>query len=293
MAKWANLPIEVRNLILFYFCNDIVFDFSNPEIDVWDPIKNHKLWNFRLIIWPTPPKCLKSFISALLTCRHFHDTIIEVIKFDGEPVDEVLQRIQYDHIGSILDQLDDDYHEPVNISFFFTVAGCFWRNAKVCGGPELLIRVLWWTGVKSRMMLLPHLEHWVRKHAYSSSTAGTAMPLQVVLEDVDPPEWTTISLKQGGLAIVGGEVDMHSIAGVVGRIPKKKASLCVLSDIKASHPDTWWLFPSEDKNSIEAQGVWCLVNYELKKIYAGPDGTTGWYWGEDIWDVENWKTDEE
>jgi hypothetical protein len=70
--------------------------------------------------------------------------------------------------------------------------------------------------------------------------------------------------------------------------------LPVLCDIRDSEPDTWWLFPPEDYyyttvddehcGLAEYQNHWFLVNYKLRKLYMGPNGTEAYHWDR-VWDI--------
>jgi len=72
--------------------------------------------------------------------------------------------------------------------------------------------------------------------------------------------------------------------------------LPVLCDIRDSEPDTWWLFPpedyyhtrvdgdEEDSGLAEYENHWFLVNYKLRKLYMGPNGTEAYYW-DNVWDI--------
>lgn len=158
MAQWHDLPNEIRNNILHSFCISIVFDFTHPEIDIWDAGKHWDLWDYDVIEWFVSPKCLKSFANALRTSRDFYDTITTQVRLDDDSPMTILQRIQYDHVRGILECLGDECDEVVNIALFFIVVGCFWRNPRVCESVEFITKVLWWIPIKSRLMLFSHLE---------------------------------------------------------------------------------------------------------------------------------------
>jgi hypothetical protein len=126
-------------------------------------------------------------------------------------------------------------------------------------------------------------------------------------------------LEEGQFFTDDDKLDVVSIAGVLNK-PAKRISdereldenelqhefqqqrfdrscdpyLPVLCDIRESEPDTWWLFPPEDYfyttiddedcGLAEYQNHWFLVNYKLRTLYMGPNGTEAYYW-DNVWDI--------
>lgn len=229
--------------------------------------------------WPDPLQCLTSFSSAMRTCRYFHDAMTLVT--NGESAVQRIQRIQYTNVENILDLLTNEVSSGLtSVAIFYSAAGSFWKNPKVQEPSEFLLRVLMWIPQRSRLMLMPHLESWVLRRAYPSNLCGR---IGTYLSD------------QGIMCLNGGAIKDYWVTSILD-VAKWEANDAndedcpAVEDILNSRPESWWMFPSTDYGSNEDE--WTLVNYDDRKIYSGPNAAS-WYRWEDIWDVENWKTNKE
>jgi hypothetical protein len=296
MAKWHDLPLEIRDSILSCFCADIVAEFAELGFGPWEN-EAYEWIPDESSEWPKSPECLYSFSSALRTCRYFHNTITNHIKINGETSGVILQREQHMRVRAILDlQRDDPASVLVRVGLLYVVAGCFWRNPIVYEDFNFLDDVLVWITPISRMMLIPHLEPWLLCHARPTESPASLIIRVGVGGDIDNCLW--MQLREGSLRVEGSILSIVSIAGVAtlddpidedDEFPPCDQNLPALLDIKNSPPDTWWFFPPEDLGVAVDEMQWSLVNYRRQKIYSGPDGSWGRYW-KDIWNVTNWRT---
>jgi hypothetical protein len=304
MAKWHDLPPEVRRLILHRFCSDLVADFTNSHVNPWETLE-YTFESPESGVWPKHPESLLSFSSALQTCRYFYHTITDDIKLNRESTGVLLQREQHQVIHDIIkEQYDEPASLLVEVGFLYALAGRFWKNSSVFKAHGVLDAVLGWITPTSRMMLIPHLEEWLLYHAepnlpkWPDQTENDVLTVGIGEDARDCP-W--MRLREGLLKLRGPVLSISTIDQVV---PDKEAddddnendyppcdpNIRVLRDIHNSNPDTWWFFPPDDFGVGPEEMQWTLVHYGLQKIYCGPEGSWGRYW-EDVWDVPNWMVD--
>jgi hypothetical protein len=107
MAKWFDFPFEIRCNILFWFCKDIIQNFTAPINDSFNFERDEFNPEQRIPIsipkWPPGPVSLRSFSSALQTCNDFYDIICDCIRFEGKSTSEVLEEAQYHILRALMD----------------------------------------------------------------------------------------------------------------------------------------------------------------------------------------------
>lgn len=299
MATWYNLPSELHHLILHYFCASLIEDLTTLGETVWDCVDSSYVWEHDLIEWPKSPRSLSSYLSALRTCRLFHRIITGVIKINAESVPDALQRVQRENLQKVFETLYDDVSSGiVHVNLFFFVAGCFWRNPQVFGEIDLIMKVLCWTSQSSRLMLIPHLESWLLRHA-SLATSEDDWVEVLPIDDGDDG-FIFAHLKTSSLNIKWCDMVVSKVSGIAEiesheskeNLPPCNPDLPLLCNIRESSPDSWWLFPSYNFGSNDDDDEWTLVDYMQQKIYSGADGTSSYCWKENIWDV-GWRGKQE
>src|SRR5208282_4723972 len=163
MTTWNSLPTEIRNLVLHLFCLNVVEEYKDLYIDLNDGEYNAPAE----LKWPKPPECLSSLASALRTCRYFHDVITRIIKVDGESVVKTLQELQFYKLIGIQTALYG-FPKP-HVGQYFNTVGYFWRNPKLAEDAYFIAILKLWDDPKSSLMLIPHLEDWVKYNTSSAS----------------------------------------------------------------------------------------------------------------------------
>src|SRR5271156_2835721 len=103
MANWYSLAPEVHDIILSFFCQDIIDEyipFDLVNIDLYPQL------NLMLEpIWPSPSETLRNFSSALLTCRSFYHTL-NCLRINGQSTTARLQFVQLRRCSVIVEYVD-------------------------------------------------------------------------------------------------------------------------------------------------------------------------------------------
>ena len=287
MATWNCLPTEIRNHILYLFCLNVIEEYKEFHFDLDDEEDNASTE----LVWPKPPECLSSFASALGTCHFFHDVITRIIKVDGEHVVESLHELQFDKLLRIENAL---YGCPKpHLDLYFNTVGYFWRNPKLSKEPHVIASLKLWDDGKSPLMLIPHLEDWVKHNTPSKSKHRRK--IRLTLSDMEGNAELVILTDSDGRFITAGcdtlEIcpitKFHKIHG--GKSPKLSPRhrfklLPIVQDITNSSTNSWWLF-RRIKHQWDGSMIckwWCLVNYETKQMHMRPQYTSRITF-EDVW----------
>src|SRR5271154_402985 len=91
MARWHDLPLEVRLQILREYCNSLVFEYLKYQT------KFTTKRSFALVTDHPYPQPLVNYLNALLTCREFHDSITKTITMaNDQSMPICLQDTQYE-----------------------------------------------------------------------------------------------------------------------------------------------------------------------------------------------------
>jgi hypothetical protein len=163
MATWDSLAPELHHIIFSFFCNDIVTQYEDSDLET---VLKCQLSN---LSWPTETaQSLIDFSSALCVSRSFHQSLLH-FKVGGERVVKILQSAQRERCATILEQLEPEpsYSRRgfINVRVFMLLGGVFWKNPLVRGDVDFMWSVLSTLSMESLFMLLPHLEEWVLQHA--------------------------------------------------------------------------------------------------------------------------------
>jgi hypothetical protein len=280
MASWNSLPNEIRNHILYFFCLNVIEEYKEFHFDFNDEDDDEEEDNASTeIVWPKPPECLSSFASALGTCRFFHDVITQIIKVDGEHVVEILQELQFDKLVRI--QIALHGCPKPHLDLYFSTVGYFWRNPKLSKDPDIIGSFKLWDDAKSPLMLIPHLEDWLKHNTPSKSKQS--QKIQLTLSEMEGnAELVLLTDSDSRFTSAGCDTleicpitKFHKILG--GKSPKiaprhRLKLLPIVQDVTNSSTDSWWLF-RRIKHQWDGSMIckwWCLVNYETKQMHMRP-----------------------
>jgi hypothetical protein len=308
---WSELPVEIQVMILKVFCQSLADNFKEY------PKNFAKMSNPSSVAKKTPiPPAFTSYMSALLTCRAFHDYITREIQITFfEHTDSpglALQRLQNDELI--------DWGRRVVRGWAFcgmvqakAMLGRFWKNrARVFKDYDtfdnlfarlkrtdclilacLIGDMLEECKTPARLDLLyPPLEYgYIReaKQSVNRSFHGLAFkPGAYHLgQRKHSMSWNTVldcqSANFPDVSDDGRSESEDDERVTLFGCPKG------LPNIAACEPDTWWLGRHMMVNG--GYQYWYLVNYKEKKVFVGPTGLCV-EWGEnfngdnlDLWNI--------
>ena len=299
MATWDSLAWEIQDLILWFFCQDIINNYS--LLNSLDNLSFHA----RSLNWGEPPRSLRSFSSAQRVSRSFYHIIVGS-KINGESPAKLLQKAQKAKCAEILEVLRGK-RGNTTVEVFMRHAGVFWKNPEVCEDPHIIRGIIRVLRVENLMMFLPHLEEWVLQHddpngqipwfdlrRYRHFTReGKYRRSYVVFKRVGFCNTTNTVLVRGlfegpeaeraleymrfpdkGLPTLGNlELKLRSQErnqALVGQCP-------ILGELG---DDEWRLF--------ELKGLWVLVDYRGKRMWGSGCEEKMCFW-EDVWDPRSWR----
>src|SRR6266496_608771 len=145
MATWNDLPPEIRDIILNFFCLGIVHEYTELGKDPWRGCGFY--WAPR---GPKCPRSLSNLLSALGTCRHFRFVVQHIIRLDNLSTIEKLQLLQYQRVGELVDGMPVYGRHPSIVGMFKELAGRFWMNPYVIDDLCLVEQLLDKIPVESR-----------------------------------------------------------------------------------------------------------------------------------------------
>ena len=286
MTTWDSLPAELRNLVLEFFCLTVVEEYEDLHIE-WNDGEYNALAELK---WPKPPECLSSLASALRTCRYFHDIITRIIKVDGESVVKTLHELQFNKLIAT-DVALYGFPKP-HVGLYFNTVGRFWRNPKLAEDNNFIGILKLWNDPKSSLMLIPHLEDWVKKY-HTSSASSDHQQIHLALSDAEGGAELVLLSDTDGRPIVSG-CDALKICPIAefyevrDRNNPKAAHhrfkrLPIVQDIN-SDTHSWWLFRRSkfQWDGSEVNKWWCLVNYKTKQMHMRPQYTSSVTF-DDVW----------
>lgn len=312
MGTWYDLPPEIHDHILRFFCIDIIGDYLDalPPEDPWFLYYNGHPRR------ADTPESLKNFSSALKTCRSFLNSIVHNIKVDGMPPVKTLQDLQRYNMLILLSRDD----RPWPIQLFTAWAGVFWKNPAICNDVEFMVKVMLLLAYESLAMLLPHLEEWVKTFASripegERGTQNCALIFEgnsrvgrheaVFRAGSYDVQFHDALLERNAIRSVSGLYEgsefkkdrerqlRFSDSGRYSTTDRGFALLQakmnkdlidrfpIFRDIHNSEPDTWWLF-------VMGVDRWYLVDYEGKRMWGSKCEPILCYW-DDMWDSKSWK----
>jgi len=145
--SWNDLPHELRIHILTFLSKNVISEYSSryaqPRWIGYEDLDISKHY----------PDVLSHFASTIQTCRAFHHSIANEIKFDGQSTASILLHLQKDKVKRALpcedpdDFEDDDYGFRHNeycrreLDLIVYLIGPFWNNKLVL--EDLSFRDIW------------------------------------------------------------------------------------------------------------------------------------------------------
>jgi hypothetical protein len=296
--SWESLPHDIRFLILHTVCTDIISDFEELCTSIWDIAKegyvnsDPELDFLPSLTWPAIPDPLKSFTSAITTCREFNDIILNQVKFDGVSPPDALKTQQAATIWDITDELHDGYlYRVIDMGLYYQAAGPFWKNPIVIAEMRYTPCVLQWSTPGCYSMLLPHLEPWLNLHLLEDQTHFEHATRLAYCKDIYEDEHPSchFDVKLGLRRYVPGSDYISNIDSVA--LGWNRGHSLAEQDLRTSPAGQWWLFlpfsfaagPTDPVN-------WVLINYNEERMYIGPNASTALVWkGRDAFRMYTWE----
>jgi len=319
MGTWYDLPPEIHDHILKYFCFDVILEYCGKM-----PASAHLLqYDHSRLTLDDVPRSFKNFSSALRTCRSFRYSILSTIKIGGQrtlpgvrPV-EFLSSLARCKLHSLLK------YQPLPIGGLTAFAGIFWKNPSISSDVLFMWNIMSSLAHESLASLLPHLGEWLVTHSIRVSDGNGARNVlyAVHLEADGRNSATTVVFRAGSYvkrditrSALFGYPDLPVICslnglyygseylkaedpkwyfsgrytttnrGFASRQAKMNKQLLedfpVFREIHNSEPDTWWL--------IKLMDHWYVVDYGGKRMLGGSCKPVMCYW-DDVWDSTTWK----
>ena len=291
VSTWNTLPPEIHDVILNFFCNDIITRY----------IRNYTSFNaekasrepLRLLTWPPPPQPLIDLSSATRTCRSFYQ-FLHRFKIKGQALSHHLQLHQKKICRKIrrevfnLLSLGGEYGR-IDGGVFMQFAGVFWKNPlPLSMESTAVLDIMEVLNNESLIMLVPHLEQWVLAHASPISEEVMESP-PFVDQDIFlgsqrrlPFNFITAVFETGSSIVYGRRsTDVTSIKGVYegpefearGNKDPERQSKFAQSQAKKNQrliekcpvfkelgkgSGEWWLFNVEDRVN-DHRGWWWII----------------------------------
>jgi hypothetical protein len=310
MATWNSLPPEIHDMILSFVCKDLIAKYT--------PFYPNDIrrcnWRTSDPKFPKTPLSLRRFSSLVRTCRHFYCSITG-LKINGESVIEKLQSLQKSKCEQMLQVFNDRYRTSISdatVGVFIKMAGWFWKNPKICEDFELVFGILRTLEKENLIVLIPHLEEWMMKHAVETPLAYKYKYIKHDLhvhggnrEILSPVVFQPGSLMGptnggGGWAFSikglykGSEFQerndpLRPKAEAESRQRKENEeimSVCpVLAELDKSFHEWWFIYVSQSHSLV-------LVDYSDKRIWGNMSKQKLCLW-DDVWNLRSWKVEGE
>jgi hypothetical protein len=295
MVRWDSLPHDIRLLLLRTFCGEIINDFESLSTSIWDIADDSYFDNEPDFEnpppreWPPTPAPLKSFMSAITTCREFNHIILQQVKFDGRSPLDVLKGQQLHSVDQLIRTYYDEVSSSVvNVALYCQATGCFWKNPLIMESNAIIPSVLRCTTTHSSQILLPHIEPWLN-HLFRVPEDSDGPPPDVRLSDfADSRGETRIS---SHFQIKWGSKHFNQEIGTVDSVSRDLGDgpSLVEEDISQSPAEQWWLFLPLSLEAQYHELEWMLVNYREQRMYVGPNASEALAWrGRDVYDMSTW-----
>jgi hypothetical protein len=219
MAKWQDLPREIHDRVLYWFCINTFHTFLALQASLKTAIAEYDEEG------PESPAPLQHFANVLRTCEQFRDTIVNTLKINGRSVITILQEIQYSKAWNVLHVgLFNGYAQHTNsLVILKRTAGAFWKNPLAIDDADLFDELFFYLLPDDQMTILPYLRPWIFQHAFSSKRHRKSVTIYVRENDDDDDDEDNfdtsgrrpLRLLRGPLGAIRGEtVDVFSIKGV-------------------------------------------------------------------------------
>jgi hypothetical protein len=175
MFPWNKLPHDLRYLILKTFCSDLAHDYMGAYLgyqkSVTDKLAcfDFDVSDLALTTHPAAAASFRPFLSAIQTSREFNHIILCSIQLAGAPVRLYLQYLQLTILSTLVQISREKGHRCQSLGRLLDSIrigiGNFWRNPLLTQDEDLIPSVLYWS-CQQTSDYLPHLEPWLRRHAY-------------------------------------------------------------------------------------------------------------------------------
>jgi len=265
MATWHDLPNEIRELVLKFFCISVISEYTSLRRDS-QAAGQRSAHGLKLSEIRPPIIVLSEFTWALRVCRYFHDAMTNRIKFEQQSTPTILMKHQAERFrgARVIMQGTSYNHGPFFLQDLVEVVlliGYFWNNPLVI--EELALSdLLSMVHIRSCFPILHKLlENWAQGHRepikFSSDRLLIPLPcttnstnllvLGIVIGSTSrfDKNWQVCSIET---VFTTKESDSFSwIEGNLTPVSRKEdlaafnRNITVLKDIILAPPNTWWL----------------------------------------------------
>ena len=325
-ATWNTLPIEIRDRILYFYCAEVINEYTQLTADI--RVAYESSWNFRAKgsdtvgaaarfvkdgTWTKHIDYLPKFSEVLRLSRYFHQTISEFIKIDTKSALETLRELHQDRATTVFllaETLEmDNGDEKLSFDFIPKLAGDFMKDASAVRTPpfDYVFRL-----PQVAVLTIPRIEEWVLQQV-RPIRVHQQLPITLSYYECNADGHIVrsgeLELMPGELQVAGNRLVQFDVISIArpARLSDcywfdichrtRYERLCVdplpdllmVREILSSKPgSTWWLFTRTDARFTGTSHRWILVNWKEKKMFKYPDMTTGIIW-DDSWDETNWR----
>lgn len=324
---WNTLPIEIRDRILYFYCAEVINEYTQLTADICIAHKSDEniktdggglggaVHFMKDGGWTNHVDCLPKFAEVLRFSRYFYQTISEFIKIDTKSVLETLRKLHQDRATAVFILAEvvemNDGKKKLSLDFIPKLAGNFMKNVSAFEQPPF--HYIFFSR-RVAVLTIPRIEEWVLQQVEATrNNHKWPITLEHCEDEADGNMalYAEFDFKPGEFEVEGNYLfrfDVTSIARPARlsdcfRFPNcprcnaRDNSSCVnpppdllmVREILSSKPgSTWWLFTRMRERFMDTQTRWFLVNWKEKKMFKSPDMTTGIIW-DDSWDETNWR----
>jgi hypothetical protein len=328
MTNWDTLSHEIHDHILRLFCKDVIDTYTS--LGSRKNIARHyercqwmtKTTGQSDLQWPAAPLCLQHISSATKVCRFFYHSIVHRIKIHAVAPMKHLQYLQYRAVYRIIRFLQAGggaiSYGRVDVGFFMSLTGVFWKNPKTLENEETIVDVLRVLQETSVMMFVPHLKEWLRLHANSGDAEdshghciyvnlrrpfGDLIDMVVDVAVFGTRGTGSLRIDQSGNFAIFTIDGLYQGSQSLPRRPHlsredyrdlqsidrcaQLAKYPILQLIEDTEPHSWWVFALDDP--IFSKRAF-LVNFEQRIFWhrSMENVICMWKDGEGMWDPESW-----
>jgi hypothetical protein len=290
MATWNDLPLEIRDHIVYFFCLDIITEYDAPPTDIFNS-EYYNLDNGKKTssVKLAPPECLSDFDAAVRTSRYFHHAINYNIMFDGNSAASTLKLMQADKFDSIYDTPEHNrLFEQKHLDALVGVIGFYWNNPICLMNSRDLIDFLLYQVPGDHV---PWFSRAVRRRLSNHATSAQEFPKRTpyICGSSDLRQCLRLYFNVGSLSKTNEEVDFFSIEGTAAaddefddvdllwmeceeeKFEKHgKQAVCHMANclgidlrraIEDAPPNTWYCMIDK-----ELECKWLVVNMEMNTV---------------------------
>jgi hypothetical protein len=213
MATWNDLPFEIRDRIVYFFCLDIITEYDSAPTDIFNP-EYYKLDEGKQIssVKLAPPECLSHFGAAVRTSRYFYLSMTNRIMFDDRSAALALKRMQADKFDELYDNTIDYDFQHKHLDALAAVIGFYWNNP-YCLEKSHIFTFFLLHFVRSDCVpsYLPVLRRWLSNQATSAAFPNKTPYIWGSILGLDS---LRLYFNVGSLSTYDGYVDVFSIEGI-------------------------------------------------------------------------------